>query len=157
VSDVDFDQTEDIVIGPTVDLNLIFFELDDTDFITTTALPIVTVSDTTDLNFLESNFLDNNLRQIDFTHQFDNRFSQAFEARILFLSEEGVLQYEIDIPIPANRTTTNTDIVVDPDLGRVLAATQVVTELTIIPNTLPISGSLRHRSKGVFYLTIDDL
>jgi len=52
VSDVDFDQTQDIVLSPTVDASLIFFTLDTSDFESVdTQEAVVTVRDTTRLEW----------------------------------------------------------------------------------------------------------
>ena len=53
VKDTDFDQANDIVLSPIVELDLIYFDLPAITFFDTIASsPILTVRDTTDLRFL---------------------------------------------------------------------------------------------------------
>ena len=162
VKDVDFDQTEDIVIAPKVDLDLIFFSLNTSNFVgAATGNPIAVVRDTTRLEFLDDTFVQENLKEIDFLFRYDNSFSQSFVNRAVFLDEADEVQYEIEFDVTpsingSTETTTFTQTVAETDLDAIKASIKLLIELTLEPNGDPIDGSLRHQSKALYSLEFED-
>lgn len=163
VKDVDFDQTEEIVLSPQVDLDLVFFDLDTNNFVEVeSGDPIPVIRDTTRLEFLDDDFVRDNLRQIDFVFRYDNSFSQVFEHRAHFLNDLDEVQYAVTFDVSASpdgmaTTTLFTQTVAEPDLDAIRNSIKMLIELTLVPNGNPIVGELRHQSKAVYSLEFDDL
>jgi hypothetical protein len=163
VKDVDFDQADEIIISPKVDLDLVFFELDTENFVTAeTGEAISVIRDTTRLEFLDDGFVRDNLLQIDFVFRYDNSFSQTFEHSALFLNEEDEVQYEVTFDVAASsdglaNTTVYTQTVAEPDLDAIRNSIKMLIELTLQPNGEPIIGEMRHQSKAVYSLEFAEL
>jgi hypothetical protein len=163
VKDVDFDQTEEIVIAPKVDLDLVFFNLDTANFVASdTGMPVSVIRDTTRLEFLDDRFVQENLKEIDFLFRYDNSFSQVFEHNALFLNEANEIQYAISFDVDGSTdgtavTTLYNQIVAEPDLDAIRGAIKMIIELTLQPNADPIEGTLRHQSKAIYSLEFEDL
>lgn len=161
-SDLDFDQANDIVLSPQVEVDLLFFTLGTESFVTAN-IPdtTVVVRDTTRLEFLDDSFVRDNVREIEFRFQVDNSFAQTFSNRSVFLSSNGVPQYMLEFaiaPSPDGTTTTTTVIEqVDANqLEAILNSTQVANELQLDTNGLFIDGTLTLQSKALFSLEIGD-
>ncbi|MBE16177.1 MAG: hypothetical protein ABNH00_02730 [Dokdonia sp.] len=163
VSDVDFDQTDQIVFTPEVDLDLTFFELTTANFEdTVSGLPIPVVRDTTRLEFLDDDFIRDNLTQIELLLRYDNSFSQDFEHKTLFLDENNQVQFEIAFEVAAaidgqTETTLYQQTIIDPELAAIRNAIKMLIEIRMLPDGQPIAGRLRHQSKAIYSLEVTDL
>lgn len=163
VKDVDFDQADEIIISPNVDLDLVFFELDTENFVTSdTGDPVSVIRDTTRLEFLDDGFVRDNLLQIDFVFRYDNSFPQAFEHSALFLNDDDEVQYAVTFDVAASldgmaNTTVFTQTIAEPDLDAIRNSIKMLIELTLEPNGEPIIGELRHQSKAVYSLEFAEL
>lgn len=105
VKDVDLDQAKDIVIPPKAALDLVFFTLTVEDF-TGDQNNRLRASDFTRLDFLDDDYIQNNLVRADFNFRFSNTFEREFVAVIRLLSEGNGVQHEMLIPIPAGSKTS---------------------------------------------------
>ena len=163
VSDVDFDQTDQIVFTPEVDLDLTFFELTTANFEDTqSGLPIPVVRDTTRLEFLDDAFIRDNLKQIDLLIKYDNTFSQNFEHKTLFLNESNQVQFEIAFDVAAamngqSETTIYQQTILDPELEAIRNSIKMLIEIRVLADGQPIEGRLGHQSKTVYSLEVTDL
>lgn len=163
VKDVDFDQVEEIIIAPKVDLDLVFFNLGTDNFIASDAgMPVTVIRDTTRLEFLDDTFVRENLLQIDFVFRYDNSFPQVFEHRALFLNEVDEVQYAVTFDVDPSldgmvTTTLYTQTVAEPDLDAIRSSIKMLIELTLVPNGDPVVGALRHQSKALYSLEFADL
>lgn len=163
VRDVDFEQTEQIAITPDVDLDLTFFQLTTSNFVDSQSgalIPIV--RDTTRLEFLDDDFVRDNLKQIDLLLKYDNTFSQTLTHKTLFLDENDVLQYEISFDIDGSldgetTTTTFEQTIIDPELEGIRNSIKMLIEITMRTDQNPIEGQLQHLSKAVYALEFQDL
>ena len=80
VKDTDFDQAEDIAVTPIVELDLIHFDLPAMRFFDTVASsPVLTVRDTTDLEFLNDEEISANLERVEFSSNLPMEFSVLFK------------------------------------------------------------------------------
>ena len=158
VKDVDFDQADDITLQPDVDVDLVFFTLETSNFQgSDPSQSITVVRDTTRLDFLDDNFVQDNLKRIDFQFQYDNTFSQGFFHRALFLNEENETQYVIEFDVApsmdgGNERTSFEQTVEDPDLDAIRASIKLVLEITVDIDGNPIEGTLSHQSKALYAL-----
>ncbi|MGK0250789.1 MAG: hypothetical protein ACI81G_000221 [Gammaproteobacteria bacterium] len=163
VKDVDFDQAEEIIIAPKVDLDLVFFNLGTDNFVASDAgIPVTVIRDTTRLEFLDDTFVRENLLEIDFVFRYDNSFPQVFEHRALFLDEEDEVLYAVTFDVDPSldgmvTTTLYTQTVAGPDLDAIRNSIKMLIELTLEPNGDPVVGALRHQSKALYSLEFGDL
>lgn len=163
VKDVDFNQTAEIIIAPKVDLDLVFFDLDTANFMSAdTGMPVAVIRDTTRLEFLDDDFIRENLRQIDFVFRYDNSFAQSFEHQALFLNDADEVQYAVTFDVEASPggtavTTLFTQTVEEIDLDAIRNSIKMLIELTLLPNGDPVVGELSHQSKAVYSLEFEGL
>lgn len=163
VDDVDFDQADDLVLTPQVDVDLIFLSLQTENFIDA-SIPdtTVVVQDTTRLEFLNDSFVRDNIKQIDLTFQVDNTFGQSFTNRAVFLNNNGVPQYGLEFTVDPSADgsvtrTTFVETVTQEELDAILSSIQLANELTLNTNGATIDGSIDLQSKALFSLEISDL
>lgn len=160
VSELDFDQVNEIVITPKVDLDLIFLNLETEDFIDAdNTVEGVVVRDTTRLEFLNDAVVRENLKEIEFTFTAENTFPQAAMNRAQFLNNAGVLQYELffDIePSPDGNlvVTTLVEVLSEVEIEALRNSIQVVNEVIVEVNGSPIEGQLSIQSKALYSLEI---
>lgn len=163
VKDVDFEQAAEFATVQRVDLDLIFFNLNTSNFIEAeTGEVIPVIRDTTRLEFLDDTFVQENLTAIDFSFQYDNTFSQSFLNRVVFLNEQDEVLYETSFQINPSidgslETTQYSEIVVTPELDAIKSSIKMFIELSLEPNGQPIDGTLKHKSKAVYTLEFSDL
>lgn len=162
VDDVDFDQANEISITPRVDVDLIFFTVEAADFIEE-ELPdaILTVRDTTRLEFLNDEFVRENLKEIEFLFQIDNTFEQSLINRSVFLNNAGEPQYTIEFEVAPSTDgtptqTSFTDTLDDEELAAIRSSIQLTNELILMSNEAPIDGELSLQSKAIYSLEFGD-
>ena len=107
--------------------------------------------------FLDDNFVQDNLKRIDFQFQYDNTFSQGFFHRALFLDEENETQYVIEFDVAPSingeeERTSYEQTVEDPDLDAIRASIKLVLEITVDTDGNPMEGTLSHQSKALYAL-----
>lgn len=161
-SELDFENVNDIAVTPQVDADLVFFTLGTEAFINT-SIPDTTlvVRDTTRLEFLDDDFIRDNIQEIKFTFQVDNSFAQSFSNQSIFLNENGVAQYMLEFAIAPSLDgfPARTSIVVQLDeneLQAILNSIQVVDEVRLNTNEQFIDGELSLQSKAVYSLEFKD-
>src|SRR5690606_3941254 len=94
IRDTDFDQSENIVLSPVVELDLIYFTLQGTDFFDTiNSQPIPTLRDTTLIKFLDDSTLHESLKRAEFYFRFSNSIPRSFVVDFQFLSEANDTTY----------------------------------------------------------------
>lgn len=163
VSDVDFNQADDIVLTQEIDLDLIFLTLTTQDFIGANENEVMaTVRDTTRLEFLDSNFSQENIQGIEFTFRVQNSFGQSLVNSSQFIDEEGVLQYELAFEIPPSVdgipvVTTIVENLAEEEKDAILRSIRVVSETVVQTNGVPIEGELNIQSKALYSLEFSDL
>ncbi|WP_299763232.1 hypothetical protein [uncultured Dokdonia sp.] len=163
VSDVDFDQTQDIVLSPTVDASLIFFTLDTSDFESVdTQEAVVTVRDTTRLEFLDDDFIRENLREVTLDFQVDNTFGQSLVNRAAFLNGDGEEQFVVIFEIISStdgsvQRTEFTQVLSEEDIQAISNANQLANEVILTTNGASINGELTLQSKAIYALEFSDL
>ena len=156
VKDVDFEQAEDITLQPEIQVDLLIFEIDQKDFIDPeNSLQRLTIRDTVRLEFLDDDYVQNDLEKVEFSFKYRNTFPQPFSNRIFFLSENNQLQHEIlfeTAPGNAGRPVVSEVIeVIGPDRIQVIKRSiKMVVEITAITNSAPFAGTLNFESKGLF-------
>ncbi len=162
--EVDFNQIDDLSLKPVVALDLIFFNASATDFYVDGS-EISTVRDSVIIDLFNRDFVVDNLVKAEFVFETTNSINRAFSVQIDFLDSANQLKHTFTVTAPA--TPTNIDIVTthtevfESDLLNALKASNKI-ELTIqaLSGGSPLSydtpGSIQLKSKGVFYLNIEN-
>lgn len=158
IRDTDFDQVEDFVWQPISEVNFIYTTI---HFGQLDTLPgnsdLLTVVDTTEIRFLNENFMQESLRQVDFYFKTTNGFSLPVEARFNFLSEENEPFYEIVFDIPSGNPETpviseHTHIILGEDITLFTQNDKVVLSFITEAPQDSIPGTLNLQSKATFYI-----
>jgi hypothetical protein len=158
VMDTDFDQTDDIVVSPIVELDLIYFDLPAITFFDTIAsTPILTVSDTTDLPFLNDEGIRDKLKRAEFYFKVTNSIQREFQVDFQFLTDENDVSYTTQIPVAqgavANPVITEyIENVEGEALMDLTMAVKVVVSVTIPSSNENLEGTIKLESKATYYL-----
>ncbi|WP_339701684.1 hypothetical protein [uncultured Marixanthomonas sp.] len=160
VRDTDFDQTEDISLSPVVELNLIYFNLKASDFFdSVTSTPRLIVRDTTELPFLDDNFVQEDLVKADFLFEFTNSIPRRFDVDFQFLDDSNVETYSTGTGVAQGssqniQTTEFTQTVEGNDLIQLTKASKVVVTVTIPSSNENLEGELNLKSKTTYFLEL---
>ncbi|MHA6281459.1 hypothetical protein ACXYMT_14890 [Salinimicrobium sp. CAU 1759] len=158
VKDVDLDQYEEIVLTPEAALDLIFFTITNNDFSSTPGGE-VSASDETRLDFLDDDYIQNNLVRADFNFRFTNTFQKPLKATIRLLSPSNSVQHTVIIPIPAGTTSTParvdyTETINEGQIARVRRSIKLSVEISS-PDPIFNEGTLQLESKGFYYFEFE--
>lgn len=163
VSDVDFDQTQDVVLSPTVDASLIFFAIDTSDFENVdTELAVIRISDTTRLEFLNDSFIRENLKEVTLDFRVDNTFGQSLVNRAAFIDDDGQEQFVVFFEIASSsdgtvQRTEFTQVLSEDDILAISNSRFLANEVILTTNGASINGELSLQSKAIYELEFSDL
>jgi len=158
VEDTDFDQVDDVVFTPEIELDLIYFDLNADEFFdATTNTPRLTVSDTTDLEFLDANTITGSIQKIDFFFDFNNAIPRSFEVDFQFLKNDNTITYTTGTNVQAGSVaapvrTIFTEEVEGPELNDIESASKVVVNVTIPEANETLEGNLTLQSKATYFI-----
>ena len=162
VKDTDFDQAENITLTPVVELDLIYFDLDAADFYNDeTNPPRLTVSDTTEIRFLDDTEIQESLKKAEFLFVFTNTIPRSFQADFQFLDVANETTYATSTTVaegsPENAVVSEfTETVEGNDILALTQADKVVVSLTLPSSDVNLEGSLNLKSKTTYYLEIKE-
>jgi len=162
VKDTDFSQAEDVTLTPVVELNLIHFDLDASEFFDPiTNTPRLTVVDTTEIRFLDDSGFQESLQRAEFFFRFENSIPRSFQTDFLFLDAEGVQTYGTSFPVQAGSNDTpviteHTENVEGEAILELTSADRVVVSVTIPSANASLTGNLNLQSKTTYYLEIKE-
>ncbi|MGB8705289.1 MAG: hypothetical protein WCD31_09690 [Gillisia sp.] len=156
VKDVDISQSQEITLNPDVQLDLLIFDVNQDDFIDpqTKALRTV-VHDTVRLEFLDDDYVQQDLQQVELKYKYLNTFSQAFYSKVTFLSENDHIEHVSEFFIGAGSNnnpaeTQKTDLIPPSDINSIKRSIKMAVEIEVQPNNDPFEGELKFQSKGLF-------
>lgn len=158
IKDTDFNQTDDIIVSPVFELDFLFFDVSSENFINNGTNNFI-VTDTTDFNFLNDQFVVDNLEKAEFFFKNTNSFPVEFTTQFQFLDENNELHYEVSIPINSGGInnpviTEFTQLIVEEDLVNLTMANKVVINIIASSTVENIEGELKLQSKTTYYLKI---
>jgi len=162
VKDTDFDQAEDIALTPVVELDLIYFDIDAGEFYDEiNEIPVLTVSDTTEIRFLDDTEIQESLRRADFYFKFTNSIPRNFQVDFQFLSEQNDTTYTtqtsvVEGTVAAPVVTIFEEIIEADEILQLTMANRVVVSVTIPDSNPDLEGNLNLKSKTTYYLEIRD-
>lgn len=160
VKDTDFDQADEIVLTPTVELDLIYFNLSASDFFDpNTSNQILTVRDTTELRFLNDVEVQENLRRAEFYFKFTNSIAREFQADFQFLSPQNDTTYTAQTTVTQGSVSNpiSTEFIenVEGDaINDLTRASRVVVSVTIPSSNANLEGDLNLQSKVTYYVEL---
>lgn len=164
VKDVDFDQAENILPTPTFESNLIFSSLEATNFIDdTTQQEVVVLTDTTRLEFINSDFFVDQLTKTNFTFQFTNSLDRSFNIDFVFVNDNNEQRYLAQVEVlegqPESPTIIQSNFLIEePDLTLFEEASKLIYRITLPVTTNPLEtsnlGVLKLESKATFYFEL---
>lgn len=168
VKDLDFDQSEDIVLTPIVELDFIFSKFDTNQFVDPSIDPAITVpevevDDTLNYDLLGSSFAVDNLERIELSFEFRNTIERDFVFEFGFLNEaDQRIGPFFTLTANAGRgegttpVVTAETIVLDNATIRTLAPTKRLFSIIRVQNVNSgLRGILDVRSKGTYFINYD--
>ncbi|MFN4761609.1 hypothetical protein ACKGJN_00635 [Gillisia sp. Q332] len=156
VKDVDLDQAERITLKPDLQVDLLIFDVDEVDFRDpATGAQKTIIRDTVRLEFLDDDYIQEDLSEVEFSFKYINSFPQAFNSGIFFLSENNNVQHRVDFYIApgtiANPVTTEKiEFIAQDQIAVIRRSIKMVVEIEVLPNSEPFTGELTFQSKGLF-------
>lgn len=158
VKDTDFEQGDDVSLTPVVELDLIYFNLVAEDFFDqATQNPILTVNDTTKIEFLNESGVRENLVKADFQFTFTNSIPRQFLAEFNFLNENNEQKYTITTNVESGSEddpviTNFFETIEGADITRLTSSNKVVVSVTIPSSDINLEGTLNLKSKTTYFL-----
>jgi hypothetical protein len=154
--DVDFSQGENIVLAPDLSVDLLYYQLDETDFFHSGSgeyTPVI--RDTVRLEFLDDDYIQDGLQYAEFRFVHKNRFPNNIKTNIRFLGSNGRNQFNIAYTIPAGSATSSAvidtiHIMQGNDIVKVRRSLQMLVEHEIVGGGKDLEGELDFQSKGLF-------
>ncbi|MCD2260493.1 hypothetical protein [Psychroserpens luteolus] len=164
VNDVDFDQAENILPTPVFEASLIFSNLEATNFIDeNTQQEVLVLTDTTRLEYINSDFFVDQLVKTNLTFQFTNSLDRNFNVDFIFVNDNDEQRYLAQVEVLPGLPDTpifveSNFLIEEPELSTFEEATKLIYRITLPPNTNPIDisvlGQLKLESKATFYFEL---
>lgn len=164
VKDVDFDQADDLLVTPAMEISLVRFNEPASRF-TENGQEVSVIRDSVRIEIFNDDFVVDNLRRAEFLFETTNSIDRAFDAEILFLNDANELQHIIEFGVEASDTnqelvSVTEEIFENDAIAELTATTKLLLTFTmqdsvdgslLNENSL---GSLKLRSKGSFYIDL---
>lgn len=159
VKDTDFNQTDDIILAPTLELDFVFFNVNSESF-SDIGVNNLIITDTTNLSFLNDEIAVDNLIRADFYFKNTNSFPIQFTTQYKFLDENNNLHYEILIPVNTGSVnnpiiTEHTEIIEGDAIVNLTMAEKVVVNILASSPVDNLEGNLNLQSKTIYYLRVE--
>lgn len=156
VKDVDLNQTENIRLKPKIQTDLLIFDVDEGDFVDSISKELKTViRDTVRLEFLDDDYIQENLQEVAFSFQYINHFPFSFNSNIYFLSENNNHLHLVNFFLPAavGTSPTVTERVVnfpEENIQVIKRTIKMVVEIEVVHGSGSFVGKMHFQSKGLF-------
>ena len=145
-------------LEPIVSLPIVYFELNQNNFLDENDQEISAVSDITVFRILETTILKENLVELKIDFEVENRFNRMFTVKIFFLDNNDNITHTVDeFTIEAgdlNYTATRTILI--ESTPEFLNSTRFRTDVILLPASTNLNPAIekvfKFRSSGTFYL-----
>jgi len=157
----DFDQANDVVVTPEIELDLIYFNLEASSFYNNANnTEVLVVEDTTDLDFLGGSDINDILKGADFFFKFTNSIARGFNVSFDFLSQDNVSKYLMQTTVaPGSEDNPVVSYFVQSldelQIKELTKAKKVLVTVTIPSSSQDLTGVLNLQSKTTYYLQIE--
>ena len=145
-------------IEPEVTSPLVFFELDQRDFLDENNQEITVVSDITVFRIFDNTVLKDNLVQLTLDFEIENGFDRSFLVDFVFLDEDENITYDVeDFSInTGDLDYSSTRSIVIETSPEFLNSIKVRVDVVLSPSTTTLNPDIektfKFRSSGTFYL-----
>ena len=145
-------------IEPEVTSPLVFFELDQRDFLDENDQEITVVSDITIFRILDNTVLKDNLVELAIDFEIENGFDRSFLVDFVFLDEDENITYDVeDFSInTGDLDYSSTRSIVIETSPEFLNSIKVRVDVVLSPSTTTLNPDIektfKFRSSGTFYL-----
>jgi hypothetical protein len=145
-------------IEPEVTSPLVFFELDQRDFLDENNQEITVVSDITVFRIFDNTVLKDNLVELTLDFEIENGFDRSFLVDFVFLDEDENITYDVeDFSInTGDLDYSSTRSIVIETSPEFLNSIKVRVDVVLSPSTTilnpDIEKTFKFRSSGTFYL-----
>jgi len=145
-------------IEPEVTSPLVFFELDQKDFLDENDQEITVVSDITVFRIFDNTVLKDNLVELTLDFEIENGFDRSFLVDFVFLDEDENITYDVeDFSINAGDLDySSTRSIVIETSPEFLNSIKVRVDVVLSPSTTTLNPDIekifKFRSSGTFYL-----
>lgn len=156
VKDIDLDQGEEISLRPDIKTDLLIYDVNENDFLDPETKEVKNVvRDTVRLEFLDDDYIQNDLTSLELYFRHQNSFPQAFQTKVKFLSESNSEQFRIEYTVVSGNeehptTTEITKMVDKSEIRKVKNSIKMVVELEPQSNGKELAGELQFASTGLF-------
>lgn len=156
VKDIDFDQAGNISLQPKIQASLLIFQVDQKDFVDpVTQVQRKVIRDTVRLEFLDDDYIQNDLEEVEFKFKFRNTFPQSFSNKISFLDKLDRLQHQVTFFTAAGNpnnaaVSEKIDLIRRDNIHLIKRSFKMVVEVEVLPGNEPFIGTLNFESKGLF-------
>jgi hypothetical protein len=156
-SNLNFDNIN-LEIEPEVTIPLVFFELDQRDFLDENDQEITVVSDITVFRIFDNTVLKDNLVELTLDFEIENGFDRSFLVDFVFLDEDENITYDVeDFSInTGDLDYSSTRSIVIETSPEFLNSIKVRVDVVLSPSTTilnpDIEKTFKFRSSGTFYL-----
>tara|TARA_B110000027_G_scaffold39762_1_gene43898 strand:- start:1344 stop:1883 length:540 start_codon:yes stop_codon:yes gene_type:complete len=145
-------------LEPIVSLPIVYFELNQNNFLDENDQEISAVSDITVFRILETTILKENLVELKIDFEVENRFNRMFTVKIFFLDNNDNITHTVDeFTIEAgdlNYTATRTILI--ESTPEFLNSTRFRTDVILLPASTNLNPAIekvfKFRSSGTYYL-----
>ena len=157
----DFDQTNEVVLTPEIELDLIYFNLEASNFYDyANNTEVLVVEDITDLDFLGGSDINDIIKGADFYFEFTNTIARGFNVSFDFLNNDNVSKYLMQTTVsPGSENTPVVSYFVQSldalQIKELTKANKVLVTVTIPSSSQDLSGVLNLQSKTTYYLQIE--
>lgn len=162
VSDVDFDQIDDIEINTPHNITLAYFDLDATSFSDDLGNQSLFISDTTEFPFFNNSGNENYLVRADFNFEAANSFDRAITFEFKFLDQFENETYEFTPLVVAanNLNFSQQETILENDIQALVQTQYAVVSILLEASSNPLDQSMNFEFKsGVtlhYQYTVDD-
>lgn len=142
ISDVDFDQVDDIAVETEHVISLVYFDADVNSFLDDLGNELLVSSDTLELPIFDGPYNENYLVQIDFNFEISNTFDREFEYQYEFLDEFYNEVYEFaPVTVPSNISNYQEVQTINSNIEDVLLTKFVVLNTRLANGNAPLDPS----------------
>ncbi len=158
VKDVDFDQTDEIVLTPVFEADFIYSKINTEDIIdipTNTVIPVV--RDTIAFDLLSTDVATENLERIELFFDFENTIERNIDFTFIFTGSDfaPLHSFTVTANMGTNATPVETEEteIFDQNLINTLSnATKIITEMRVANTTGSLQGELEVKSKATYFV-----
>ena len=158
MNNVGFSQIDDLTIDPVYNISLIYFNLNQTDFIEN-GIELDTIVDVTNFTIFDKYpVIRKNLTKLEATININNKFNRNFNVQFDFLDTNNIIVYSFqEFLISANNQTfTQTEVIDIETTPQFLTTKKMKITVILLPSSTPLDPfdmvTLNFQSAGKFYL-----